>query len=137
MKSIVFTCMDSITLRKVKAFAVLTAGVGLTAATTAVKAMDFYLDIVNNTTQAITQVWVSPVASESWGTPFKGTFVPYAGGRQRMQFSYGNAYSTTCNYDVRVQFANGQTNYWSNVNICTTDGLVVDVVRGRVTATAY
>jgi hypothetical protein len=117
--------------------AIAATAVGLSATATFAHAADFYFDVVNSTTQAIVNVWVSPVSSGSWGAPFKGVFVPQSGGRQRLEFSYGSAYSTTCNFDVKVRFAGGQTNYWNSVDLCTTNGLDVDVSLGKVVAMTF
>ncbi len=92
---------------------------------------------LHNTNQAITQVRVSPVSSGNWGAPFKRTFVHHSGGRQRMEFAYGDAYSTTCHYDVRVRFSGGHQTYWNNIALCRTNGLDVDVVLGQLVGATF
>jgi hypothetical protein len=120
-----------------KASAIAAVAAALAGLSTSARATDFYFDIVNNTTQTITQVWVSPVSSGKWGAPFKGTFIPHSGGRQRVEFAYGDAYSTTCNYDVQVRFSGGHMTYWNNIDLCRTNGLDVDVVQGRMVGTTF
>lgn len=113
------------------------AGLALAASSGLAQAADYWFDIVNNTTQSITEVWVSPVGSRYWGDAFSGVFVRHSGGSQRLEFSHGNEYASTCRFDVRVEFSGGQRNYWSNVDLCSTNGLVVGVSQGKVVATAY
>lgn len=95
-------------------------------------ALDF--EIVNRTNQPIVGLWASPSDSTSWGRLFRNTFVPEGGGRQRVEF---NGSGQGCVYDLRVQFSEGGTYSWRNVNLCRTLGVQIFVSGGEVRASTW
>ena len=131
------TTSNSLRCKATKAAASLAVTIGLATASTSAMALDFYFDVVNNTDQAIVQAWVAPASSGTWGAPFKNVFVPHSGGRQRMEFAYDNTFATTCSYDVKVKFAHGQMRHWNALDLCSLQGISVDVVFGEVIALTF
>jgi hypothetical protein len=81
--------------------------------------------LVNNTPEDVVNLWSSPDNSGNWGRPFSGVNVA-PGERQRMAFSDGGDYeSGTCWMDIRIEFRDGSTAHWDNIDLCKTDTFTV------------
>lgn len=88
-------------------------------APTAALASDGSFTIVNkNGSASIQRVWYAEAGNSS--DPWKEVYLDYpikAGTDSRFTMNPGN----TCMYDLKVQFSDGYTSTFSNVNVCRGD----------------
>ena len=78
---------------------------------------DFTLRNTSSTT--IMRFYVSPSASDRWGTDQLGDAVVRPGGSWTLRFPEGVA-GGTCRFDLRIVTSDGSSTVQSNVNLCTT-----------------
>jgi hypothetical protein len=93
--------------------------------------------LVNNTPEYIVNLWSSPDNSGDWGERFSGVNVS-PGERQRMAFGEGGDYeSGTCWMDIRIEFRDGNTAHWNNIDLCKTDTFTIYINQdGKLVARA-
>ncbi len=92
--------------------------------------------MVDNTDKPVTAMWTSLSSSDD-GTPTSNVFVADAGGSQTINFDR-RAYGDNCDYDIKVEFADGEVRVLSGVNLCHVSAIELNVNdAGNVTYNTY
>ena len=81
---------------------------------TGARRIDTRFEIVNRSAQTIWKIFVSPIRSRDWGSDQLGASVLHAG--RRLEISPGA--DDGCLYDVRVEYADNQSEERRRQNLC-------------------
>lgn len=92
----------------------LALAVGLPAAAQAQGRLDFAL--ANRTGYEIKEVYVGPTSSSSWGRDVLGQDTLPNGRSVDIRF---NRSASTCQWDLKVVYTDGDETEWRNVNLCS------------------
>jgi hypothetical protein len=87
---------------------------GATLATNAF-ASDADFNMVNRTGYQIDSVYVAPASSSEWGKDIMGRDALADGDKVAITFPHGGK---ACKFDIRVEYKDGDTAEWSNVDLC-------------------
>jgi hypothetical protein len=90
------------------------AALGTAGSAQAQSRLDFTL--VNRTGYQINEVYAGPVSSSSWGRDIMGQEVLPNGRSLNIRF---NRSASTCNWDLKVVYDDGDETEWRNVNLCS------------------
>lgn len=77
---------------------------------------DRHVQIVNQTGRTIYRFYGSNVGTSSWEEDILGTDVLGAGQSVVIDFNDGTGY---CNFDFKIEFADGNSYVDENINVCT------------------
>ncbi|SHI79631.1 hypothetical protein SAMN02745194_01080 [Roseomonas rosea] len=88
--------------------------VGLPALAQAQSRLDFSL--VNRTGYEINEVYLGPSSSSSWGNDVLGQDTLPNGRSVDIQF---NRRASTCSWDMKVVYADGDQSEWRGLDLCT------------------
>ncbi|MCK8786959.1 hypothetical protein M0638_21535 [Roseomonas sp. NAR14] len=75
--------------------------------------LDFSL--ANSTGYEINEVYVSPTSADAWGSDVLGQDTLPAGRATGIRF---NPAASTCRWDMKVVYADGDTSEWRNLDLC-------------------
>jgi len=134
MNTLISSCRSLAAVRSHGRRAALAAvSLWLFASTAQASNLDFQL--LNETNQPIVALWASPTDDPDWER-FDNVFVP-SDGQQRVHFVDGSGGYGRCLFDVKVMFAQGHTEWFTRVNLCSVQGMQVFVDRGDVKASTW
>ncbi|MBP0445647.1 hypothetical protein J8J14_12755 [Roseomonas sp. SSH11] len=88
--------------------------VGAPALAHAQSRLDFTL--MNRTGYEINEVYLGPTSSSSWGNDVMGQDTLPNGRSVDIQF---NRRASTCNWDMKVVYADGDESEWRNFDLCS------------------
>jgi hypothetical protein len=97
------------------------AAVLLSAAPALAEGEDLHIQIKNNTSTSLTELYVSHVGTNSWEENILSEEAE-AGATQPVDIEDGR---DTCSYDIKAVFEDGGTAEFRNQNLCTTSTFIV------------
>jgi hypothetical protein len=118
-------------MRPIFIVATLAAGICLAGATAHAGKQDFTL--FNNTGYQIDKVYVSSVGAKSWEQDVMGRDTLEDGGEVAISFEKGER---GCHYDLKVDYHDGDTAEWHDVNLCELSNIHIHWDKSAGTTTA-